>query len=307
MLGKKCYEYLSTINGLLVDIYSHNQLDICDYNKLEKVIRNYNYVINCAAYTNVDKAQQEEQLCMRINASAVLHLAYFCANYNVKLIHISSDFIYGNMNDDTMQPLFQGTPNPISVYGKSKLLGQKNIQKWLDNSALILRVSWTFGEYGNNFIRKIYEKLSDPTCTQLTVVDDQIGRPTSTSTIAYVIAHYIVGSGFLPGIYNLSNTGDVCSKYELAQFINKEYNFNKNIIPIKTPISKNCAKRQKNSIFNLNNLITYFYDIKDWKYMVKQYLDNYINNNCQIKNFKAGEKHVNLNSFKNRLREFFGL
>mgnify|MGYP003298637578 CR=1 FL=1 len=83
----------------------------------------------------------------------------------------------------------------------------------------------------------------------MTVVDDQIGRPTSTSTIAYVIAHYIVGNGFLPGIYNLSNTGDVCSKYELAQFINKEYNFNKNIIPIKTPISKNCAKRQKNSIF----------------------------------------------------------
>lgn len=305
MLGKKCYQQLQNISNLEVDIYSHEQLDICDYKKLQKIIKHYNYVINCAAYTNVDKAEVEQQLCMKINAQAVLQIAYICANYGIKLIHISTDFIYGDIKDTTMQPLSNDLPNPINVYGKSKYLAEQNILKWLKHNYLILRVSWTFGQYGNNFIKKVFDKLSDDTCTQLTVVDDQIGRPTSTQTITYVIAHYICSNTILDGIYNLSNTGDVCSKYELAEFINKEYEFNKKIIPIKTP--KTGAERQKNSIFNLDNIIYYFFEIKDWKIAVKEYLNNYIINNKQIKNIKINKKHISLNSFKNRLLEFFGL
>ena len=121
--GTYCYQFLF-LHNLHVKLYSHNELDICDNTQIELIIANNDIIINCAAYTNVDKAEYEDkELCIKVNSIAVSNIAFLCKKYNHHLIHISSNFVYGNVyNKNNYEELFEDDIlNPINVYRKFEI------------------------------------------------------------------------------------------------------------------------------------------------------------------------------------------
>lgn len=219
-------------------LFSHNDIDICNKTDIKQVVAKYDIIINCAAYTNVDAAENNKKLCLDINGESLLALAEECKLKNKKLIHISSDFVYGtilhkiNCGELTENEIL----NPINTYGYSKLIGEQHILNTLISNYLILRVSWVFGNK-SNFIQKIVEGLISKDKKKLFVVNDQIGRPTSVHLISKTILAYIYDD--IPaGIYNLQNNGTNISKFELAKYIKKYIKMHKHIIPIKTDNSR---------------------------------------------------------------------
>lgn len=257
MLGKYLYKYFQKFNKNLynVTLYSHNELDITDTESVENIIKQNNYIINCAAYTNVDKAETEIDLCMDVNGMCLQNIARFCNVYNVKLIHISTDFVYGYVKTKGFNQELLETDelNPINVYGISKQLGELNIINKMTQDYLILRVSWLFGPDNANFISKIVDKIKDNNIPNFSVVNDQFGRPTSVYLIKNIIYEYI--NDFIPdGIYNLQNDGEIINKFQLAQFINDNLNMHKKIYQTTSNEFPSPAKRQFNSIFSCKKL-----------------------------------------------------
>lgn len=256
-----------------ISLFAKEDLDITDekqYYQLDK----YDIIINCAAYTKVDLANTdivESYKCSTVNNYGVYLLAKYCKNNNKKLIHISTDFVYGSNDNVELTETTKCTP--VNVYGSSKLDGEQYLTKTHDNY-LILRVSWTFGVGTDNFIKKIVKQLQSSSIKKIFVVDDQVGRPTSFNLIFNTIYAYI--NDLIPnGIYNLQNSGEYISKYELAKFIENELNYIKRIKPIKTNNkSLIAAPRQLNSRLNCDkldklNIITRLH----WKNEVREYLN----------------------------------
>jgi dTDP-4-dehydrorhamnose reductase len=276
MLGAyldKYFEYYDK-SKYFVKMYSQNAVDITDYKAVESIVSEFDYILNCAAYTNVDKAELEPELCYAVNADAVNNLAQLCNKYNKKLVHISTDFIYGEdeyRGKQICKISEYSCKNPLNIYGKSKIQGESNVLSNMLDNYLILRVSWTFGPTGNNFIKKIAEQLLDKNKTCIEVVDDQFGRPTSINLIAEVIDNYIQGN-IKSSTYNLQNAGKPVSKYELAKFIGK-------VLKSKVKVH-HCssdkfpgAKRQYNSYLDCSKLCKELnFDRKDWKEEVFEYL-----------------------------------
>ena len=276
MLGAyldKYFEYYDT-SKYFIKMYSQNAVDITDYKAVESIVIEFDYIINCAAYTNVDKAEIESELCYAVNANAVNNLAYLCNKYNKKLVHISTDFVYGgNKNDkNNLYKIHEyECTNPMNVYGQSKLEGESNLLNNMLDNYLILRVSWTFGITGNNFIKKIAEQLLDKNKKYIEVVNDQIGRPTSIHLIAKVIDNFIKGN-ISSNIYNLQNSGNPVSKYGLAKFICKALNSKVKVKPCSSDKFPG-ANRQYNSYLDCSK-ISYEINVdrKNWEDAVFNYL-----------------------------------
>ena len=170
-------------------------------------------VVNCAAYTNVDKAEDDEATAELINAQAVENLADACKVNNATLIHISTDYVFGGNKGNT--PRTEDEPvNPTGAYGRTKLHGEKAIQKSGCNY-LIIRTAWLYSEFGNNFV-KTMRRLTAERDT-LKVVFDQVGTPTYALDLAEVIMKFIE-AGSVYGIYHFSNEG-VISWYDFAKEI----------------------------------------------------------------------------------------
>lgn len=263
MLGKQLYLNIKQINNVMM--YGHQRIDICDRKRLEEIIFKYDYIINCAAYTNVDKAQVQKEKCQRVNYFGVRNLVDLCKQYQKKLIHISTDFVYGDIQDKRQD----SQCNPLNFYGQSKLKADNYIQSQLDeNNYLILRVSWLFGRFGNNFIQKIKNQILDG--KQLNVVDDQIGLPTSCDLVIQVIKKYL-NDVIKGGLYNLQCMKNPISKYELSKFILQELQKTNKINPIKTSSFQNCAKRPMYSVLNCNK-IDQFIRRPYWEDQIIKYL-----------------------------------
>ena len=171
------------------------------------------YVINCAAYTAVDKAEDEVDLARRINKEGAANLARLCKSYNSILIHVSTDFVFAG---DSVFLLTETDPaEPVNVYGVTKLEGEKAIANAMDNF-FILRTSWLYSEYGNNFVKTMLKLGHDR--THLNVVADQVGTPTYAIDLASCIFHIIEGKSTAYGVYHYSNEG-VTSWYDFAKAI----------------------------------------------------------------------------------------
>jgi dTDP-4-dehydrorhamnose reductase len=140
-------------------------------------------IINAAAYTAVDKAEQEKDLAYRINHKAVLEIAELCRQNNIFLIHISTDFIFNGQNFKPYLP--DDTPDPESVYGKSKLKGEQAVRKILKDKALIIRTAWLYSAHGNNFVKTMLKLMKKK--QSLNVIDEQIGTPTWANGLARTI------------------------------------------------------------------------------------------------------------------------
>lgn len=189
-------------------------LDITDKDAVESICSDYSIdcIVNCAAYTNVDKAEDEEKLAYRINAYAVGILAEAAAARGALLIHISTDYVFKGIN---VRPYIEDQPtDPLGVYGRTKLAGEKALCE-SGCRFIILRTAWLYSPYGNNFVKTIRRLISER--DSINVVFDQVGSPTYAADLAFAIFDIIENdkSQGCEGIYHFSNEG-VCSWYDFA-------------------------------------------------------------------------------------------
>lgn len=218
------------------------------------------YCINCAAYTAVDKAESEQDLAMLVNGEAVGNLAAVCKKYHTKLVHISTDYVFDGTSETPYTE--EAETNPVNVYGASKLLGEQLCSKE-DESSIIIRTSWVYSSFGNNFVKTMMRLMSER--NEINVVADQIGSPTYAADLAKVILDVIVSGKWLAGIYHFSNEGKI-SWYEFALAIKELLNSSCIVHPIPASAYPTPARRPSFSLLNKEKIKTvYGVEIPDWK------------------------------------------
>jgi len=235
----------------------------------------FDVIINCAAYTAVDRAEEEADLADQINHLAVKQLAKIANSQNAKFIHISTDYVFDGQNESLY--LESDNPNPINVYGKSKLLGERAILEIMTDNALIIRTSWVYSEFGNNFVKTMLKIGSKK--DELNVVSDQTGSPTYAIDLAEAILNIVSNDNFKKTIFSteifhFSNSGEtVWSSF--ANEIFKLANLNCKVIPIKSEQYPVAAKRPKNSTLNKTKIIKIFrINLTPWRVSLERCLRN---------------------------------
>ena len=193
-------------------------LDITDENSVQAIFKKhrFHYCINCAAYTNVEQAEKTPDVAYAVNAEGVLNLAMACKAEEVKLIHISTDYVFDGEKKEGYLP--SDKPNPINEYGKSKLMGEQYIQEILEEF-IIIRTSWLYSEFGNNFYNTILEKAKRK--KTIFITDSQIGCPTDANHLASHILDIIIYQEFESGIRHVTD-GEAMTWHGFAKKILKE-------------------------------------------------------------------------------------
>ncbi len=187
-LGKELREFSSLNTGLEFVFLSREELPIHEFELVRKYFNTVKpaYCINCAAYTAVDKAESEKDLAFKINGEAVGVLAAVCKEHNSKFIHISSDYVF---NGEAHYPYTESFhTDPINVYGASKLEGEKQAME-LNPDSIIIRTSWLYSSFGNNFVKKMMQLMSEK--NEVKVIKDQLGSPTNAADLAETIFNII--------------------------------------------------------------------------------------------------------------------
>jgi dTDP-4-dehydrorhamnose reductase len=240
------------------------ELDICNHTAVKEFIvkNDINIIINCAAYTAVDKAEKQFELSNKINHLAVKNFASIAKEYNIKLIHISTDYVFDGTNHVPYQETDE--PNPQSVYGTTKLAGENAIKTINPNNTIIIRTSWVYSNYGNNFVKTMLRLGKER--NELGVIVDQIGTPTYARDLAKTILD------IFPKIehenvelFHYSNEG-ACSWYDLASAIFEIKGVNLKVNAIETFQYPTAAKRPSYSILNKNKIKNKFQiEIPSWK------------------------------------------
>lgn len=242
-------------------------LDITERDAVMQYIGTYrpDAVIHCAAYTAVDKAEDEPELCRKVNADGTSYIAEACKMVDAKMIYISTDYVFGDDGDQPHE--VDDPPHPLNVYGKTKWEGEEAVRRIL-RKYFIVRISWVFGEHGNNFVKTMLRL--GKTRKEISVVADQFGAPTYTADLAPLLCDMILTEKY--GTYHACNSG-CCSWAEFAQEIFKEAKMDVKVIPIKTEEYPVKARRLKNSRMSTYRLTkNNFGAIEGWKRAVGKYL-----------------------------------
>ena len=235
----------------------------------------FDIIINCAAYTAVDKAEKEVELANYINHLAISKIAEISNKHKVKLIHISTDYIFDGVSEKAY--LESDDPSPLNIYGKSKLAGEVAVCAAMQKNAIIIRTSGLYSEYSNNFVNTILRKAQK--FDELNVVSDQYSSPTNASDLAKAIIQIINHKKFrnhdqLTQIYHYSSYG-VCSWFEFAREILELANIDCQVNPIETKDYLTAAKRPKYSFLNTDKIVKGFgLEIPFWKDSLKVSIDN---------------------------------
>lgn len=241
---------------------SSTELDITSKAGIESLFEDekFDYCINCAAYTAVDKAETDKENAFLVNAEAVKYLAEACMAHNTVLIHISTDFVFDGTKAEPYTE--EDIPNPLNVYGASKLKGEQHVQHLL-NKYFIIRTSWVYSEYGNNFVKTMIRLGLEK--DEISVVDDQIGSPTYAGDLAEVIMKIISSKAISYGLYHYSNKGEI-SWYDFAFEIFKWSNLKTKVNKIISSEYQTIAKRPIYSVLNTCKLARiYEQNIFKWK------------------------------------------
>lgn len=201
-------------NYLFTDVA---ELDICNKDTLNEFVQEnkVDFIVNCAAYTAVDKAEEDVELCYKINSDAVRNLGEVATANGVKVIHVSTDYVFDGTNYKPYNE--EQEVCPATVYGKSKLAGELALQESCPQS-VILRTAWLYSSFGNNFVKTMIKLGSER--DSLNVVFDQVGSPTYAADLAEAIMQIISHEKFVSGIYHFSNEG-VCSWYDFTKTIHR--------------------------------------------------------------------------------------
>lgn len=243
---------------------SSKELDITDHKKVREYIiaNNIKIIINCAAYTAVDRAEEEKELADRINHLAVKNLAELSKELGIKLVHISTDYVFDGTNFKPYRE--DDRTNPRSVYGQTKLEGEKAIQDINPLNSIIIRTSWVYSSYGNNFVKTMLRLGKER--ESLNVIYDQVGTPTYAKDLAGTILDIIPQiNNDKTEIYNYSNEG-VLSWYDFAKEIMKMAKLDCRINPIETKDYPTPAKRPHYSLLNKSKIkSTFDIRIPYWK------------------------------------------
>ena len=242
-----------------------DELDIANDVAVEEFVANekIDVIVNCAAYTNVERAEQEPLLAEQINAYAVGNLARAAAKHNATLFHISTDYVFGSEGNT---PRTENMPtNPLGVYGHSKLQGEKAIAE-SGCKAIIIRTAWLYSEFGNNFLKTMLRLTSER--EHINVVFDQVGTPTYAGDLALAIFSIIEGDMFTDkyGIYHFSNEG-VCSWYDFAVEIARAVgNTECQITPCRSKDFPTKATRPSYSVLDKDKIKrTFGIEIPQWR------------------------------------------
>ena len=267
--GQLGYDVVKELQKQNIECYgaTRKDFDLVDFEATEKFITNYmpDVVIHCAAYTAVDKAEDEQGLCYLVNASATENIAEICKKINAKMLYISTDYVFDGTKDGFYE--VDDIPNPINIYGKTKLLGEQAVQRIL-NKYFIVRISWVFGEHGNNFVKTMLKLGKER--KEINVVADQYGSPTYTADLAPLLVEMIKTDKY--GIYLATNEG-VCTWAEFAEEIFKIAKLDVNVNHIKTAEYPTRAKRPINSRLSKNSLKdNEFKVLENWEEALKSYL-----------------------------------
>ena len=224
-------------------------------------------VIHCAAYTAVDRAEDERELCHAINAESTRAIAGACEEIGAKLVYISTDYVFPGTGESFYET--DDETGPCNVYGASKLAGERGLRSAMKSGRFfIVRTSWVFGAHGKNFIRTILELAR--TRDALTVVDDQIGSPTYTADLAELLADMAESERY--GVYHATNEG-VCSWAELAAEAIRLRGFQTKVTPVSSDMYPTKAVRPKNSRLSKASLDRGgFRRLPEWKDAVRRYL-----------------------------------
>lgn len=221
-------------------------------------------IYHCAAYTAVDKAEEEgKEINWKVNEDGTRNLAEAAAKIGAKLVYLSTDYVFDGTK--TSEYEVDDPTNPKNEYGKAKLAGEKAIQAAMNNY-YIIRTSWVFGKYGKNFVYTMLRLAKDH--DRLTVVDDQVGRPTWTRTLAEFMM-YLVDHDCEYGVYQLSNEGS-CSWYEFASAILKGKNVE--VAPVTSEEYPQKAYRPRHSIMSLRKAEATGFEIIDWHEALSRFL-----------------------------------
>ncbi len=245
------------------------ELDLSSESNISHYFSNndkFDIIINCAAYTQVDKAEEEAGLANQINHLAVKQLASIANEQQARLIHVSTDYVF---DGESGKPYTEtDKTNPINVYGKTKLAGENALQAVMSTNAIIIRTSWVYSEYSNNFVSTMLRLGKEQ--DELNMVSDQIGSPTYATDLANVILEIIKNKKFreesqTTQIYHYSNESEI-SWHEFAKEIFKIARVDCKVSPIKTRQYPTAAKRPRSTIMSTDKIAeTFSVNIPDWK------------------------------------------
>jgi len=280
-LGRSIYKIVNTANGDNLPpnefiFVGREELDLSSESSISHYFDSndrFDVIINCAAYTAVDKAEEEQELANQVNHLAVKKLANIANEQKAKLVHVSTDYVF----DGTGGKPYKETDkiNPINVYGKTKLAGEKTLQEIMPTDAIIIRTSWVYSEYGNNFVNTMLRLGKER--DELNVVSDQIGSPTYATDLANVILKIIVDRGYqakdrATEVYHYSNKGKI-SWYDFAKEIFKIAEVGCKVSPIMTEQYPAPAKRPRNTSMSKNKIAeTFSVNIDDWRVGITRHL-----------------------------------
>ncbi|MCM1194635.1 MAG: dTDP-4-dehydrorhamnose reductase [Firmicutes bacterium] len=220
-----------------------NELDVTNEEQADDFVKKgFDFVINCSAYTAVDKAESDRDNCYRVNAAAPLYLAKACKKYNATLAHFSTDYVYGG--EKTSPYVESDECRPETVYGKTKLEGERNVEATC-SKYFIFRTAWLYGKYGNNFVYKMLQLAKNRSV--INVVCDQFGTPTYANDLVYTTLNALTTNAY--GVYNCSGEGQ-CSWYEFAREIFAQARVDAEVVPVTSDLFETAAKRPKYSVMD---------------------------------------------------------
>ena len=252
------------------------ELDITDSNAVERFFDEnaVDYVVNCAAYTAVDRAEDDEECALRINADAVGNLALAANHRGVKMVHISTDYVF---DGEACRPYDETHPvNPLSAYGRTKLAGEERLMEITSSNGVIVRTAWLYSPHGKNFVKTMLElgRSRD----QLKVVFDQVGSPTYARDLASAIIAIIDAPEWTPGIYHYSNEG-VISWYDFTKAIHRIAGITGcNVLPCHSSDYPTPAHRPSYSVLDKTKIKqTFGITIPYWEDSLRHCIDRLLN------------------------------
>lgn len=244
------------------------EMDITDAQSVERVLNEAapDAVIHCAAYTAVDAAEEQEEICRRVNADGTRNIAKMCRELDIKMIYISTDYVFDGQGTRPWEP--EDTRKPLNVYGQTKYEGELAVQELLEKY-FIVRIAWVFGINGKNFIKTML-RLAE-TNKRLTVVNDQYGSPTYTYDLARLLVDMVLTEKY--GVYHATNEG-ICTWYEFACEIFKQAGIDMEVVPVTAAEYQAKAKRPENSRMSKDKLTDNGFDrLPPWQDALKRYLE----------------------------------
>ena len=244
-----------------------DSFDLTNYDDTEVYISNIkpDCIIHCAAYTNVNKAEEEKDLCYKVNVKGTENIAKVCKKIDSKMIYISTDYVFDGTKESPYE--INDTPNPLSTYGKSKYEGELKVKENL-NKYFIVRTSWVFGSHGNNFVKTMLKLGKER--DSIDVVCDQVGSPTYTVDLARLLCDMALSNKY--GVYHATNEG-FCSWAEFAEEIMKRANLKCKINFVKSDEYKTKAVRPLDSKFSKKSILKNgFESLPKWNLALKKLL-----------------------------------